>query len=94
MVGVLLLRVIQVYFYILLVRAVFSWLPLLFEDFRPRGWLSVIMEAVYTVTDPPLKALGRYIRPVRIGTMGFDVAFVVLLILLIVAQRVIIAVFW
>jgi YggT family protein len=92
-IGLLLLRIIQVYFYVLLARAIFSWLPLLFEDFRPRGWLVVIMEAVYTLTDPPLKALGRFIRPVRLGGMGIDIAFIVLVALLYVVQRVVIAVF-
>jgi YggT family protein len=89
-----LLRVIQVYFYILLARAIFSWLPLLFEDFRPRGWLVVIMEAIYTITDPPLKALGTFIRPVRLGGIGIDLAFIALVALLYVAQRVIIAFFF
>ena len=37
-------------------------------------------EAVYSVTDPPLKALRRLIPPVRLGGMALDVAFLIILV--------------
>ena len=37
-------------------------------------------EAVYTVTDPPLKALRKVIPPLRLGGIALDLAFIVLFI--------------
>ena len=37
------------------------------RDWRPRGVVLVIAEAVYTVTDPPLQALRKVIPPLTLG---------------------------
>ena len=44
------------------------------------GFLLLIAEAVYTLTDPPLRLLRRVIPPVRLGQVQFDLAFLILLI--------------
>jgi YggT family protein len=40
----------------------------------------VLAEAVYTVTDPPLKALRRVIPPLSLGSVRLDLAFLVLML--------------
>jgi YggT family protein len=40
----------------------------------------VIAEFIYTITDPPLKLLRRVIPTVRIGSVRFDLAFLILFI--------------
>jgi YggT family protein len=42
---------------------------------------------VWTVTDPPLKALRRVIPPLRIGNVSLDLAFIVLLVILFVLME-------
>jgi YggT family protein len=42
------------------------------------------MESVWSVTDPPLKALRRVIPPLRIGNVSLDLASLVLLVILFV----------
>ena len=42
------------------------------------------LESVWSVTDPPLKALRRVIPPLRLGTVSFDLASLVLLVILFV----------
>ena len=37
-------------------------------------------EAIYTITDPPLRLIRRVLPPVRLGQVQFDLAFLVLLI--------------
>ena len=44
------------------------------------GVVLLLFEAVFTVTDPPLRALRRFIPPVRIGAVAFDLAILVLFI--------------
>ena len=51
------------FFLALIGRLVLDWVQVLARDWRPpgRSWWSA--EAVYTVTDPPLKFLRRLIPP-------------------------------
>lgn len=75
--GVLYL-VVLVFFILLIGRLVFDWVQVFSRDWRPHGPLLVVAEAVYTATDPPLKALRRVIPPLRLGSIQLDLAFLVL----------------
>lgn len=68
------------FFVILLGRLVLDWVQAFARDWRPRGPLLVVAEFVYTITDPPLKALRRMIPPLTLGTLRLDLAFLVLMI--------------
>lgn len=59
-------------------RLVFDWVQVFARDWRPRGILLVVAEAVYSVTDPPLRVLRRIIPPLTIGQFRLDLAFLVL----------------
>ena len=50
---------------------------------RPRGLVSSLIDAVYQLTEPPLRWLRQYIRPIPLGPIYFDVAFIVLYFILI-----------
>lgn len=62
-------------------RLVLDWMRVLKPDWRPRGALLFIAEAVFTVTDPPLRAVRKVIKPVRIGGGAIDLSWTVLLLL-------------
>ncbi|WP_125775310.1 YggT family protein [Antribacter gilvus] len=62
-------------------RLVFDWVQVFAREWRPRGVLLVVAEAVYSVTDPPLRALRRVIPPLTIGQFRIDLAFLVLFLL-------------
>ncbi len=79
-VGTLLGLVVLVFFVFLLARLVLDWIQAFARDWRPQGVMLVVAEAVYTVTDPPLKGLRRVIPPVRIGQVSLDLAFMILFI--------------
>jgi YggT family protein len=73
--------VVLVFFLFLLVRLVFDWVQFFARDWRPRGIALVVAEAVYTVTDPPLRLLRRLLPPVGIGAVRLDLGFFVLVLL-------------
>ena len=50
------------------------------RSWRPAGAAAVGLEAVYTITDPPMKLLRRVIPPLRVGGVSFDVSVIVLLV--------------
>lgn len=76
----------SLYMLVLLVRVVLDWVQLFARDWRPRGAVLVIANGVYGLTDPPLRRLGRLIPPVRLGGVGLDMGFIVLLVGIMVLQ--------
>jgi len=59
-------------------RLVLETLQAFARSWRPRGVVLVLAEATYTVTDPPLKLLRRFIPSVRLGNVALDLSFTVL----------------
>lgn len=78
MVALTLFWILQVYMLVLLVRVLLSWVPLLNQGWTPRGVVLVVVESVYFVTDPPLKLLRSFIKPVRMGAISLDLGVLVL----------------
>ncbi|WP_426566636.1 YggT family protein [Angustibacter sp. McL0619] len=72
--------VVLAFFVLLIGRLVLDWIQAFARDWRPRGVSLVLAEAIYTVTDPPLRALRRVIPPLRIGQVQLDLAFMILFI--------------
>ena len=79
-VGGVLFIVLEVFFVILLARFVFDWVFVLARRWRPHGPIVFLLEIIYTVTDPPLKALRRVLPPLRLGNFAVDLAFLILII--------------
>lgn len=69
-------------------RLVFDWIQVFSRDWKPRGVVLVAAEGIYTVTDPPLKALRRVLPPLRLGGIQLDLAFTVLLLAVIILNNV------
>ncbi|WP_370619239.1 YggT family protein [Mumia qirimensis] len=65
---------------LLIARFVIDWVQVLSRSWQPKGFILVICEAIYSVTDPPLRAVRRVIPPVRFGGMALDLSPMVLLI--------------
>jgi YggT family protein len=70
--------VVFLYLIVLLGRVVFDWIRILAREWRPRGPVLFIAEPVYTLTEPPLRALRRVIPPLRLGAVSLDLSFMVL----------------
>ena len=69
------------FFFLLLIgRLVLDYIQMFARSWRPRGPLLVVAEIVYTITDPPLKALRRVIPPLRIGSVALDLGFLIVMI--------------
>ena len=71
----------------LVLRMVLDWVQYLARGWRPRGPVLVLAEGVYSVTDPPLRAVRRVIPSVKFGGFGFDLAFMVLFFAVIILSN-------
>ena len=80
--------VLTIYLVILIGRMIFGWVQVFARSWRPTGILLVLAEAIFTVTDPPLKFLRRFIRPLRIGMVAMDLSFMVLFIVVLILLEV------
>jgi YggT family protein len=79
-IGSTLGTILTIYLVILIARLVLDYVVIFARDWRPSGLVLVVVEAIYTVTDPPIKALRRVIPPIRLGNISFDLAFLIVLI--------------
>lgn len=84
----LLYFVVWLFLVTLIIRLVFDWIQMFSRDWRPRGVVLILAEAVYSVTEPPLRALRRVIPPLRLGAVQLDLAFTVLFLIVLVLMRI------
>ena len=77
---------------LLWVRFVVDWVQVFARSWTPRGPVLFLLEAVYSVTDPPIRAFRRVFPPLRIGSFALDLSFIIVLVaaylLLTVVERV------
>jgi YggT family protein len=79
-IGVVLYVLLWVFLGLLWVRFIVDWVQVFARSWSPRGPLLVVLEAVYTITDPPINALRRVIPPLRIGTIALDLSFLIVML--------------
>jgi YggT family protein len=77
-VGSILEIILRVFLYALLGRLIFDYIQMFSRTWRPRGILVYFVEAIYTVTDKPMKFVGQFIPPLRLGAVSLDMSFIVL----------------
>ncbi len=77
-----------IYLVILVGRMIFGWIQVFAREWRPSGIVLVLAEAIFTVTDPPLKFLRRFIPPLRLGMVAMDLSFMVLFIVVLILLEV------
>jgi len=78
-----------VFLYTLFARFVLSLVMAFGRRWRPGKNAAAALELVWSVTDPPLKALRRVIPPLRLGTVSVDLASLVLLVIVFVLMYIV-----
>lgn len=79
----------QLYVFVLWGRLIFDWVRQFRPDWRPRGLMLVLAEMTYTVTDPPLRFIRRFVRPVRLGGAAIDFSWTILLVAVYILQSIV-----
>lgn len=92
--GNILLLVLWVALILLIARFVLDWVQMLARQWRPKGLVAVLCEGIYSVTDPPLRALRQVIPPLRLGSVALDLSPLILIIAINILMAVVRAVFF
>jgi len=80
-VGQLIELVLGTFIVLLIVRLVVDWIQMFARSWVPKGPMLVVLEGVYTITDPPVKALRKVIPPLRLGGVAIDLSFIAVLLI-------------
>ena len=80
LIGSILYGLVWTFIALLWVRFIVDWVQVFARRWSPTGILLVVLEIVYSITDPPIKALRRVIPPLRIGNFALDLSFLIVLV--------------
>jgi YggT family protein len=69
-----------IFWLLLIARIVVEFIRSFSRDWHPHGATVVILEAIMSLTDPPVKLLRRLIPQITIGTVRLDLSIMVLLL--------------
>ncbi len=92
MITNLLLTLLDLFRYALFIRLIVDYARLFARNWRPNSFLIAFFEFIYAVTDPPMKFVGRFVPPLRIGGVALDLSFIVLLIAISLLKGIIVTV--
>ncbi len=81
--------VLLIYMFVLFVRLVLDYIPLFNRQWRPKGAGLIAAEAVYTVTDPPIRMFRRLIPPLRVGALSLDFGFALTMLIVLILMSIV-----
>jgi len=81
--------VLLLYVFVLFARLILDYIPMFNREWRPKGFGLVVAEAVYTVTDPPIRFFRRIIPPLRIGSLSLDFGFTITLLIVLILMNIV-----
>ena len=85
----LLKLVLQVFVLALFGRLILDYVRIFAAQWRPRGVILVIAEAIYAITDPVMRFVRRFIPPLRLGPVAIDLSFILIFIVVQMLTRLI-----
>ena len=77
-----------IFWLFMLARLVIDLVRLFARRWRPQGAGLVLAEAVYAVTDPPIKLVRRVVPPLRFGNVALDLAWTIVALVVLVLMTI------
>jgi YggT family protein len=78
----LILNVLTLFKWVLFARLIIDYVRMFARNWRPKSAVIALFEVVYAITDPPMRFVGRFIPPLRLGGVALDLSFIVILLIL------------
>lgn len=73
--------VIWLFIALLFVRFIVDWVQVFARSWSPKGPALVLLEVVYSITDPPIMFFRRFIPPLRLGSVALDLSFLLVMVI-------------
>jgi YggT family protein len=89
-VATVLYFLLTIFLWLLLIRLVVDWVQVFARSWSPKGPVLVVLEVVYSATDPPIKFVRRFVPPLKIGSVALDTSFLIVLISVYLLQMVVV----
>ena len=70
-------------------RFILDLVAMLARQWRPKGFVLVLAELAYTITDPPVKSVRRVVPPLRAGGVVIDFSWSIVLIAAIILSYIV-----
>lgn len=74
----------------LFLRIIIDYIRMFARSWRPNTIILGVFEVIFTITEPPMKFVRRFVPPLRIGGVALDLSFIVLLIAVNLLQSIIV----
>ena len=65
---------------LLWIRFIVDWVQVFARSWQPKGFVLVLLEIIYSITDPPIVFIRRFVPPLRIGSIALDTSFIIVLV--------------
>ena len=79
-VGGVINLVLTLFLFLLFARFVVDWVQVFARSWTPKGIVLVVLEVVYSITDPPILFIRRFVPPLRLGSIAIDTSFIIVLV--------------
>ena len=79
-VGGVINLVLTLFLFLLFARFVVDWVQVFARSWTPKGIVLVVLEVIYSVTDPPILFIRRFVPPLRLGAIALDTSFIIVLV--------------
>jgi YggT family protein len=78
-----------VYFFTLWARFGLDMVRSFNRSWRPRGGVLLVAEYVFSVTDPPIRAVRRILPPLRMGPVALDFGWTIVMLIVIIVMSIV-----
>ena len=86
LVGQVLGFALQIFFYLMIARFIAELVLSFNRSWRPSGLLLPVLDITYSITDPPLKFVRRFVPPIQLGGISLDLAWTIVLFGVLILQ--------
>ena len=80
MITSIILQLLDFFKLALFARIIIDYARMFAKNWRPNSFLLAVFEIIYSITDPPMRYVQRFVPPLRLGGIALDLSFIVLLI--------------
>ena len=80
MLSSILIQLLGLFKLALFIRIIIDYIRMFAKNWRPKSILLAFFEFIYSITDPPMRYVQRFVPPLRLGGISLDLSIIVLLI--------------